>query len=70
MNSKIKLLILIGAIALFTEVFRLVNSARVNLDNKNLCVKQYKKFNKNQAIKFQDEEGKKMIDAAAYEACK
>ena len=69
MNSKIKLLILIGAIALFTEVFRLVNSARVNLDNKNLCVKQYKKYNKNQAM-FQDEEGKKMINAAAYEACK
>ena len=69
MNSKIKLLILIGAIALFTEVFRLVNSARVNLDNKNLCVKQYKKYHKNQAM-FQDEEGKKMIDAAAYEACK
>ena len=69
MNSKIKLLILIGAIALFTEVFRLVNSARVNLDNKNLCVKQYKKYNKNQAM-FQDEEYKKMIDAIAYESCK
>ena len=39
MNNKIKALILIGSIALFSEVFRLVNSARVNLDNKNVCVK-------------------------------
>ena len=38
MNSKIKLLILIGAIALFTEVFRLVNSARVKLDHQNACI--------------------------------
>jgi len=69
MNSKIKLLIFIGAIALFTEVFRLVNSARVNLDNKNLCVKQYKKYHKSQLM-FQDEEFKKIKDAAAYIECK
>ena len=69
MNNKIKALILIGAIALFTEVFRLVNSARINLDNKNLCVKQYKKYNKKQFM-FQDKEGKELIDAAAYESCK
>ena len=69
MNSKIKTLILIGAIALFTEVFRLVNSARVNLDNKNLCVKQYKKYHKSQLM-FQDEEYKIIKDAAAYIECK
>tara|TARA_R100000773_G_scaffold22349_1_gene19723 strand:+ start:1656 stop:1859 length:204 start_codon:yes stop_codon:yes gene_type:complete len=38
MNSKIKLLIIIGAIALFTEVFRLVNSARVTNDHQNACI--------------------------------
>ena len=69
MNNKIKALILIGAIAFFTEVFRLVNSARVNLDNKNLCVKQYKKYTKSQLM-FQDEEYKIIKDAAAYIECK
>ena len=69
MNNKIKALILIGAIALFTEVFRLVNSARVNLDNKNLCVKQSKKFHKKQFM-FQDKENKELIDATAFESCK
>ena len=64
MNNKIKALILIGAIAFFTEVFRLVNSARVNLDNKNSCVKGYKTYFKNKGFE------KYMIRPSAYEACK
>ena len=64
MNSKIKLLIFIGAIALFTEVFRLVNSARVNLDNKNSCVKGHITYFKNKNFE------KYMIRPSAYEACK
>ena len=35
MKSKIKALILIASVVLFTEVFRLVKTARVNLENKN-----------------------------------
>ena len=69
MNSKIKTLILIGAIALFTEVFRLVNSTRINLDNKNLCVKQYKKYFREQ-VPYDDKEGKGIIHADAYIECK
>ena len=64
MNNKIKALILIGAIAFFTEVFRLVNSARVNLDNKNNCVKGYETYFKNKGYE------KYMIRPSAYEACK
>ena len=50
MNNKIKLLILkalilIGSVALFSEVFRLVKTARVNLENKNTCLEKiYKKY--------------------------
>ena len=38
MNNKIKILILIGSISLFVEVFRLVNSVRVTNDHKNACI--------------------------------
>ena len=50
MNNKIKLLILkalilIGSVALFSEVFRLVKTARVNLENKNTCLEEiYEKY--------------------------
>ena len=69
MNNKIKALILIGSIALFSEFFRLVNLTRINLDNKNLCVKQTKKYLGKQ-MAFQDEEKKGMLHAEAYIACK
>ncbi len=45
MNSKIKALILLVSVVLFTEVFRLVKTARVNLKNKNNCQEQiYNKY--------------------------
>ena len=45
MNNKIKVLILIGSIALFTEVFRLVYFARINEASKYICIKdQYKEY--------------------------
>ena len=70
MNSKIKTLILIGAIALFTEVFRLVNSTRINLDNKNACVKtQFKKYRESKTITGYDEYTKKEARAIAYADC-
>ena len=69
MNKKIKALILIGSIALFSEFFRLVNSTRINLDNKNLCVKQYKKFLGNLNA-YDDKNGKGLLHADAYKECK
>ena len=45
MNNKIKALILIGSIVLFSEVFRLIKTARVNLENKNTCLEEmYNKY--------------------------
>ena len=69
MNNKIKALILIGSVALFSEVFRLVYLARVDLNNKNLCVKQYKKYFKNQ-YQYNDDEMKGLLQADAYKECK
>ena len=69
MNNKIKALILIGSIALFSEFFRLVNSTRINLDNKNLCVKQYKKFLGNLDA-YDGNEGKGILHADAYKEWK
>ena len=70
MNNKIKTLILIGAISLFTEVFRLVNSARVDLDNKNACVKtQFKKYRESKTYTGYDEYTKKEARAYAYSDC-
>ena len=39
MSKYLKVFIFVGSLVLFTGVFRLINSARVNLDNKNACVK-------------------------------
>ena len=69
MNNKIKLLILIGSIALFFEVFRLVYSARIDLNNKNICVNQFKKYFKNQ-YQYANEEIKGLLQADAYKECK
>ena len=38
MSKYLKVFIFVGSLVLFTGVFRLINSARVNLDNKNTCV--------------------------------
>ena len=71
MNNKIKALILIGSISLFSEVFRLVNSARVDLDNKNACVQySFKKYVEDEDLiyggkKYTEEESR----AFAYTDC-
>ena len=65
----LKALILIGSIALFSEVFRLVNSARVNLNNKNLCVKQHTEY----YLKTWDKKNlhnENMHEAQAFIECK
>jgi len=44
MSKYLKVFIFVGSLVLFTGVFRLINSARVNLDNKNTCVQNRVKF--------------------------
>tara|TARA_R100001440_G_C2465627_1_gene110727 strand:+ start:48 stop:242 length:195 start_codon:yes stop_codon:yes gene_type:complete len=45
MDNKIKVFILIGSLALFTEVFRLAYFARINEASKYICIKdQYKEY--------------------------
>tara|TARA_Y100000589_G_C26861373_1_gene510085 strand:+ start:292 stop:609 length:318 start_codon:yes stop_codon:yes gene_type:complete len=56
-------LLLVGAFVLLFEIYSLVNSARINLDNKNNCVKQYEKFFESQGYE------KYMIRASAYKEC-
>ena len=70
MNNKIKAFILIGSISLFIEIFRLVNTARVNLDNKNVCVKtQFKKYRESQSLMGGNEYTKEEARAYAYSDC-
>mgnify|MGYP001182760446 CR=1 FL=1 len=64
MNNYIKTLIIIGSIVLFSEVFRLVNSARIDLNNKNVCVKKFKKYYESE---WADDET--MQEAYAYKEC-
>tara|TARA_Y100000589_G_C26974321_1_gene555891 strand:+ start:542 stop:736 length:195 start_codon:yes stop_codon:yes gene_type:complete len=64
MDKNIKGLIVIGSLALFTQVFSVLNSSRINLDNKNTCVRFIYKRN------FEFGETKEQARANAYEYCK
>ena len=64
MSKYLKVFIFVGSLVLFTGVFRLINSARVNLDNKNTCVQNRVKFYLEN--KYTTEESK----AFGYQDCK
>ncbi len=69
MNKIIKVLILIGSISLFTEVFRLVYFARINEASKYICIKdQYKEYRDTYSGKNQY--SKEKSRAYAYSDCK
>ncbi len=70
MNKIIKILILIGSISLFTEVFRLVYFARINEASKYICIKdQYKEYRDN-FVNGKRQYSKEKSRAYAYSDCK
>tara|TARA_B100000242_G_scaffold235602_1_gene175475 strand:+ start:1234 stop:1458 length:225 start_codon:yes stop_codon:yes gene_type:complete len=70
MSKYLKVFIFVGSLVLFTEVFRLINSARVDLDNKNARVKtQFKKYRASQSLMGGNEYTKEEARAYAYSDC-
>ena len=66
----LKALILIGSIALFTEVFRLAYFARINEASKYICIKdQYKEYRDN-FVNGKRQYSKEKSRAYAYSDCK
>ena len=72
LNNKLKILILVGFLVLFPEVFKLVKSARINFDNRNACVKhQYNYYlKKNQKDLFPRNYTDSEALRNAYQDCK
>ena len=70
MSKYLKVFILVGSLALFTEVFRLVYFARINEASKYICIKdQYKEY-RDQFIYGKRRYSKEKSRSYAYSDCK
>ena len=66
LNNKMNILILVGFLVLFPEVYKLIKSARINFDNRNACVN----FNYNYYLKLNVGYTKSAALRNAYNDCK
>ena len=70
MSKYLKVFILVGSLALFSEVFRLVYFARINEASKYICIKdQYKEY-RNQILNGKIRYSKEKSRSYAYSDCK